>query len=228
MRARHFSTLFAVLVLSGCGALSTHQPAHLMEAGTRAWTGGIAWGPRPNCRDTTDMGNGCVLVPDPYIGWRTAGAVDPEDSADGKVGELGVKFSGIPFTGGTLVVDLRLQNMTEPIYMTYDFGLRAFPCVSNQRQGEDESSCHDNPFGGGAYVGFTVGNEWAFAGGKFDVDGNSWDGLQLLPGIFAGLAIGPRGFKVIPSFDAYFYQWPLHPQVLDPRWLAGIGLQSTF
>ena len=92
---------------------------------------------------------------------------------------------------------------------------------------EKEHSCGDLPFGVGIYAGFTFGAEWLYVGMKYGVGGNSWDGLQLLPGINVGSSFGPKAFKIIPAVDVYFYQWPLNFSP-DLRILYGVGLQASY
>lgn len=234
----------ALACLAGCGALSTHQSPKLMTTGERAWTAGFASGRLSSCEEDTSsvaFGNGCVLTLDPYFGWRwgiRGDASNPKDLLGDRNGEVGVKFSGVPFLGGTILADLRVQSMVEPAFMSYDFGLSIFPCLSgalfeDEEDASDivdqdkEHSCGDLPYGGGVYAGFTFGKEWLYAGMKYGIGGTSWDGLQLLPGIHAGSALGPRWFKVIPAVDVYFYQWPLETKP-DLRILYGVGLQGSF
>jgi len=230
--------------LAGCGALSTHQPPKLMQVGEKAWVAGIGAGEMSSCTEDTGsiaFGNGCVLTLDTYVGrrWGLQGdGSNPRDLAGDKNGEFGVKFSGVPFLGGTLLLDMRIQRMTEPAYLTYDFGLSFFPCISENMfddeedapdvvDQEKEHSCGENPFGAGVYAGFTFGKEWLYAGMKYGIGGNTWDGLQLLPGIHAGSAFGPKWFKIIPAVDVYFYQWPLETRP-DLRILYGIGFQGAY
>lgn len=245
MKPSSASLLLASLaVLTGCGALSNHQSPKLMQGGESAWTAGVGGGPMTSCASDTaksPFGNGCVLTLDPYFGWRWGLQGDGSNSRDlagDKNGELGVKLSGVPFLGGTLLADLRVQRMTEPAYLTYDFGLSIFPCISGNMfedeedvpdvvDQEKEHGCGDNPFGGGAYLGFTFGQEWLHAGMRYGIGGNTWDGLQLLPGINIGSAFGPKRFKVIPAVDVYFYQWPLQPKP-DLRMVFGVGLQGSY
>jgi hypothetical protein len=165
------------------------------------------------------------------------GAEDGADTRNMEGAEAGVKFSGVPFLGGTLLADMRVQRMSDPVYLSYDFGLSVFPCISEGMFDDEdapdaldqdkENSCGDNPFGGGIYAGFTVGREWLFLGMKYGIGGNTWDGLQLLPGINIGSALGPKRFKVIPAVDAYFYQWPLDTSP-DLRILYGLGVQASY
>jgi hypothetical protein len=236
--------LLALAGFSGCGALSTHQSPRLMQGGEKAWTAGLGGGRRPNCDTDTgsiEFGNGCVLTLDPYVGWRwgiQGDGSNPRDLAGDRNGEIGVKVSGVPFLGGTLLGDVRIQRMTAPMYMSYDFGLSVYPCISeNMFDDEEDASeigdhekkhtCGDNPFGAGAYAGFTMGAEWLHVGMKYGVGANTWDGLQLLPGINIGSALGPKGFKAIPAMDVYFYQWPMDTSP-DLRILFGVGLQVAY
>lgn len=221
----------AALGLSECGALSTHQPARLMEPGTRGWSAGLGLGPRRPCPDSGALGNGCVLTLDPYLGYRWSGPWPQQDrNLLPPRSEMGIKLSGVPFLGGTLLVDARVQAQEEGgFYRTWDFGAHVFPCLTNNMFDDEydgEKTCEDRPFGGGVYVGATVGTEWMFLGAKYGVGGTSWDGWQFLPGIFAGLSLGSRTFKVIPSVDVYFYQWPYRFRP-DYRVLAGIGFQYS-
>lgn len=228
--------LLVALALVGCGALSTHQSPRLLGHREKAWTAGLGLGPNPNCYDTTMGtfgGNGCVLTFDPFIGWHYGYKVDEKDSANlahGTLGtEGGVKFSGIPFVGGTILLDFRVQKLIYPVYLSYDFGLSIFPCLPvDHVEGETEYwICGDNPLGGGFYAGATVGKEWLYAGFRYGVVGNTWDGLQLLPGVSIGSALGTKRFKVIPALDIYFYQWPLDPSP-SLRIIVGLGLQAAY
>jgi hypothetical protein len=125
----------------------------------------------------------------------------------------------------TLLIDYRYQAITQPIYLSYDFGLSTFPCISSGYDNSDRVDCHDRPFGGGGYVGLTFGGEEFFGGIKYGIGGNTWDGLQLLPGINLGALLISKKFNIIPSMDVYFYQWPLdmRPSI---RYVFGIGIQT--
>lgn len=236
------------LLLSGCGALSSQHSPRLLGHNEKASTFGFAAGSITGCvGDTGDLelGNRCVLTQDPHFGFRYGYVVDSSDTADlawGTLGtEAGFKLSGVPLLGGTVLGYFRIQKMIQPIFLTYDFGLSFLPCLLSNGNNDDdeedgsdifdeeeeEGDCDDRPFGGGIYAGSTFGKEWLFAGFKYWIGGNTWDGLQLLPGINLGSAIGPKRFKIIPSADVYFYQWPLDlsPEI---RVIYGLGFQSSF
>lgn len=235
--------LSAAAFLAGCGALSTHQSPKLMQGGEKAWTAGVGAGRMVSCTEEggdVAFGNACVLMLDPYLGWRLGvqeDGSDPKELFGDRNGEMGIKFSGVPFLGGTLLADVRVQRMIDPVYLTYDFGLSFFPCISDGMfddedapdivDQEKEQSCGDRPFGAGIHSGFTIGAEWLYVGMKYGIGANSWDGLQLLPGINVGSSFGPKGFKIIPAVDVYFYQWPLNFSP-DLRILYGLGLQLSY
>jgi hypothetical protein len=236
---------FCLLLLTGCGALSTQQSPKLLDPGQKVWIAGLGAGRLASCVSDTSgqvaFGNGCVLTLDPYFGYRFgtgAGEAGPADP-DGQEGsaEAGVKFSGIPFLGGTILGDIRYQKWIDPVFLSYDFGVFVFPCAGAIWDHEDDlpeeadqdkkHDCGDTPFGGGGYAGVTFGKDWLYAGLKYGIGGNTWDGLQLLPGARIGSSLGPRRFKITPSVDAYFYQWPLDftPEL---RVIYGLGFQVAY
>ena len=215
-----------------------------MHPGEKAVTIGAGAGRMVSCTEEggdVAFGNGCVLMLDPYFGWRwglQGDASNPKELLKDQNGELGVKFSGVPFLGGTMLADLRIQRTTDPLYLTYDFGLSFFPCIHDGMfddeehtpdvlDQEKEHSCGDLPYGGGIYAGFTIGAEWLYVGMKYGIGGTSWDGLQLLPGINVGSSFGPERIKIIPAVDVYFYQWPMNRSP-DLRILFGVGLQVSY
>jgi hypothetical protein len=243
--------LILPLGLTGCGALSTQHSPKILLPGERAYNFGLAAGSVTGCFDDTgdvELGNRCVLTLDPYFGYRFGWQVDSNDTSNLSHGkpatEFGFKISGPVFLGGTALGYVRIQKLIEPVYLTYDFGASILPCLHNDTSGneddfdddhdgiadEDENedwNCGDLPFAGGIYAGSTIGKEWLFAGFKYWISGNTWDGLQLLPGINLGSAIGTKRFKVIPSVDVYFYQWPLDPTP-EIRVIYGLGFQGSF
>ncbi|GEM_PF-4892280 len=240
-----FLCALAAVLLTGCGALSTHQSPKVLEPNRKSWVGGVGGGRLTNCVSDTSgknaYGNGCVLTLDPYVGFRLGLPGAGDNTTDLAYGagdaEAGIKFSGVPFLGGTMLADVRVQKLTEPIYLTYDFGLSFMPCLSGSLFSDDDTpdnldqnkkhDCGDNPFAGGIYAGSTFGTEWLYAGVKYGIGGNTWDGLQLLPGVNVGSAIGPKRFKINVAVDVYFYQWPVDPSP-SLRVIYGVGFQTAY
>lgn len=230
----------AALAFSGCGVLSTHQSPKLLDYGEKAWTAGFGTGTVKGCGDS-GFTKDCLLTTDPFWGLRIGGVAGPQDTARTYRGiaeaEVGIKFSGVPFLGGSFLADYRLRQSVEPVYLTWDFGVSFFPCFGVLLQSEDEdddwdqeesgSVCYDQPYGGAVMAGATVGKPWLFAGFKYWLGGNSWQGWQSLPGFTLGSALGSRTFKVIPAASVYFPQFPFDTSP-EMRIIAGAGIQKSF
>lgn len=226
---RAFLSCLACALIFGCGGLSTHQSAKLLDHEEKAILGGFGAGGTEGCHDDTGkvaLGNRCVLTTDPFIGirygWHPLEADDSVRFDRTWATEMGLKISGVPFLGGTIIADFRVQPVSGPVYVSYDFGFSIFPCISSGYEDNDNKDCHDNPFAMGAYAGATAGWDWLHAGAKYWVNANTWDGWQMLPGVTVGGAWGPKRFKLMPSVDMYFYQFPFDAK-LDPRIIYGLG-----
>ena len=243
LRTRILTLLVPGLLLGGCGVLSTHQSPRLLGHKEKAWTAGFGTGTYQGCMEdgALDPGGECLLTADPFAGIRlgwVAGKNDTLDLSHGFPGsEMGIKLSGVPFLGGSVLFDYRIQQAVAPVYLSWDFGLSFFPCFGILLRAEDEdpeygeeragSVCQDQPYGGAVMAGATVGKPWLFTGFKFWLGGNSWQGWQSLPGFTLGSAFGSRTFKLIPAASVYFPQFPFDPAP-GIRIIAGLGIQKSF